>query len=212
MSTKEVAEALKFRPKLRSFYILTTAPDDAKVQKHARMVTVRHQAKGLFDVNVLGWSEIVRRATLHDSVADKHFGPGGAPRAPVLATWFTSGGRLELTGEDLAVTCRELAHEFRDFPTGRIVLRQRESDDFVAKLVLYDGRPLTIAERKARLELRDKLASKESDEAPLSEGLRLLLSDPTVASWMFTIYRDSGDAARAVTGFVNHRSILTGSL
>jgi hypothetical protein len=123
-----------------------------------------------------------------------------------------SGGRLELTGEELAVTCRELAHEFRDFPTGRIVLRQRESDDFVAKLVLYDGRPLTIAERKARLELRDKLASKESDEAPLSEGLRLLLSDPTVASWMFTIYRDSGDAARAVMGFVNHRSILTRSL
>jgi len=63
---------------------------------------------------------------------------------------------------------------------------------------------LTIAERKARLELRDKLASKESDEATLSEGLRLLLADPTVASWMFTIYRDSGDAARAVTGLVNH--------
>jgi Restriction endonuclease len=41
---KEVAQALKFRPKLKSFYILTTAPDDAKVQAHARKITARHSA------------------------------------------------------------------------------------------------------------------------------------------------------------------------
>jgi hypothetical protein len=44
-----------------------------------------------------------------------------------------------------------LAHEFRDFPAGRIVLRQRESDDIVAKIAAYDGRQLTNPERKARL-------------------------------------------------------------
>ena len=78
------------------------------------MPAARHEAKGLFDMNVLGWSEIIRRATLHEDVADKHFGPGRrAPRAPLLATWFTSGGRLELKGEELALTCRELAHDFR---------------------------------------------------------------------------------------------------
>jgi len=92
----EIAEARKFRPKLKSFYILTTAPDDAAVQEHARKISARHALKDSFDVNVLGWSEIVRRATLHDRVADKHFGPGGgAPRAPLLATLFTSGGRFE---------------------------------------------------------------------------------------------------------------------
>jgi hypothetical protein len=115
----------------------------------------------------------------------------------LLATWFTSGGRLELRGE-------ELAHDFRDFPTGRIVLRQRESDDIVAKLSLYDGRRLTIAERKARLELRDKLAIREDHEKRLSHGLRLMFADPTLSCWMFSIYRDSGDAARAVTSFVHH--------
>jgi hypothetical protein len=99
----EVAQAKKFRPKLKSFYILTTAPDDAKLQKHARQISVKHEAKGLFDVNVLGWSEIARRATLHSNVAEKHFGPGGgAPRAPLLATWFASKNRLEISGEDLA--------------------------------------------------------------------------------------------------------------
>lgn len=202
---KEVAEALRFRPKLKSFYILTTAPDDAAVQKHARLITERHAAKGLFDVNILGWGEIVRRATLHVSVADKHFGPGGgAPRAPLLATWFASKGRLELDGKNLALTCRELAHDLRDFPLGRLVLRQRESDEIVAKLAKYEGYPLTDAEREARLGLRDKLAKRENDEVRVTKGLNLLLGDPTVASWMFQVYRDSGDAARAVTGFVNH--------
>ena len=196
----EIAEARKFRPKLKSFYILTTAPDDAAVQEHARKISARHALKDSFDVNVLGWSEIVRRATLHDRVADKHFGPGGgAPRAPLLATLFTSGGRFELKGKDLALTCRELAHEFRDFPAGRILLRQRESDEIVAKLTSYNGRPLTIAEREARLELRDELAIRQDREARLSQGVRLLLADPTVASWMFTIDRDYGDAPRAVT-------------
>jgi hypothetical protein len=203
LSVSEVDEAVKdaraFSPPLKSFYILTTAPDDAKVQEHARQITVRHQAQGLFDVNVVGWSEIVRRATLHSTVADKHFGlAGGAPRAPLLATWFSSQGCLELAGEELAVTCRELAHDLRDFPAGRIIVRQRESDDLVAQLAAYDGGPLTITERKARLELRDKLAAREQKEARISRGLKLLVGDPTLSPW------DPGDAARAVTGFVNH--------
>jgi hypothetical protein len=197
---KTVKEARKFRPRLQSFYILTTAPDDAKLQAHARKITARHQRKGLFDVNVVGWSEIVRRATLYGDVADKHFGPGGgAPRTPLLATLFASEGRLELAGEELLVTCRELVHDFRDFPEGRIVLRQRESDGLVARLVPYNGRELTLAERKARLDLRDKLAALQQKEAWISRGLKLLLADRTLSPW------DSGDVARAVAGFVNNQ-------
>ena len=193
-----VKDSLKFRPKLQSFYILTTAPVDAKLQAHARKITARHQQKGLFDVNVVGWSEIVRRATLHGDVADKHFGPGGgAPRSPLLATWFASRGRLELSGEELLVTCRELVHDFHDFPDGRIVLRQRESEELVAKLAAYDGRALTITERKARLELRDNLVARERKEASISQALKLLLSDKDLSPW------DSGDLARAAVGFVN---------
>jgi hypothetical protein len=194
-----VKEARKFKPPLRSFYVLTTAPDDAKLQEHARKITARHHRKGLFDVNVVGWSEIVRRATLQSAVADKHFGPGGgAPREPLLATWFASRGRLELGGEELVVTCRELAHDFSDFPEGRIVLRQRESDKLLAKLAGYGGRQLTMSERKARLDVRDKLAAKQRKEAWISRGLKLLLSDPDLAPWQ------PADAARAVSGFVNH--------
>lgn len=94
--------------------------------------------------------------------------------------------------------CRELVHDPRDFSAGRIVLRQRESDELVAQLAVYDGRDLTIEERKTRLALRDKLALKEQREMRISRGLKLLLGDPTLSPW------DPGDAARAVTGFVNH--------
>lgn len=192
-----VKDARKFKPPLRSFYILTTAPDDAKVQEHARKITAQHQRKGLFDVNVVGWFEIVRRSTLYSAVADKHFGPGGgAPRAPLLATWFASNDCLELSDEELIVTCRELVHDFRDFPDGRIVLRQRESDELVAQLAAYDGRALTLAQRKERLELRDKLAARQRREIWISRGLKLLLSDPNLAPW------DPDDAGRAAAGFV----------
>jgi hypothetical protein len=77
------------------------------------------------------------------------------------------------------------------------VLRQRESEELVAKLAAYDGRALTIGERKARLELRDKLAARERKEASISQALKLLLSDKDLSPW------DSGDLARAAAGFGN---------
>jgi hypothetical protein len=50
------------------------------------------------------------------------------------------------------------------------VLRQWESDEIVAQLASYEGRPLTTAERKARLQLRDALARRQSKEAILPVG------------------------------------------
>jgi hypothetical protein len=201
----EVAAARKFRPRLASFYILTTAPDDAGLQKHARLISRRHASRQLFDVHILGWNEICRRATLHSAVAEKHFGPGGSgARAPLLAVWFVSGGRLELKGQNLALSCRELAHDLRDYPAGRVVLRQRESDMLASELASYEGRNLTLADREARLAVRDKLARNERLELYISSGLKLMLGDPTISSYVLEVYRDSGDAARAVAGFINH--------
>jgi hypothetical protein len=34
----EVSEALNFKPALKAFYILTTAPDDVKVLAHVRQI------------------------------------------------------------------------------------------------------------------------------------------------------------------------------
>jgi hypothetical protein len=50
---------------LEAFYILTAAADDTKLQKHVRHINEQHEMAGLFQVVLLGWSEIVRRATRH---------------------------------------------------------------------------------------------------------------------------------------------------
>lgn len=55
---KEIAKAEKFSPPLEKWIFATTAPTDAKLQKHARELSIERQTKGLFSVDVLGWEEI----------------------------------------------------------------------------------------------------------------------------------------------------------
>lgn len=69
----EVTKALSFRPTLAEFTFATTAPDDAQTQDHARQITERHCATGLFSVHVVGWDEFVRRLTKHANLIEKYF-------------------------------------------------------------------------------------------------------------------------------------------
>jgi hypothetical protein len=69
----EVAKAKQFKPPLTEFTIATTAPDDTKLQDHARAITERHKKKGVFSVNVVGWGELIRRLTQYDHLVEKHY-------------------------------------------------------------------------------------------------------------------------------------------
>lgn len=200
---KEVTGALMFRPKLKSFYILTSAPDDAKLQKHARVISQRHARSKLFDVHVLGWGELCRRIALYSNVADKHYGTTGGQIAPLLATWFASNGRLEITGNELTLACRELRHQFKDYPDGRLLLKQRESDALVLKINAYEGKTMNEEQRGDRLDLLDELSRADSLESKIARGVRLMLADSSVTTLLFEVYGDTGDAPRAVAGFVN---------
>lgn len=55
---EEIAKAEKFSPPLEKWIFATTAPTDAKLQKHARELSVERRARGMFSVDVLGWEEI----------------------------------------------------------------------------------------------------------------------------------------------------------
>ena len=70
----EVAEALKFKPRLSEFTIATTALNAAKLQAHVDATTERHRAQGLFSVHLLGWNELSRRITNYAELVDKHYG------------------------------------------------------------------------------------------------------------------------------------------
>lgn len=177
----EVAKARLFRPPLKAFYLVSTAPNDEALQAHARMITKTHLAQGLFPVAVFGWDEIERRAKRHPAVAARHFGAYAAgPNAPLLATWRADAGKLLMADDELAVAIRELIHELREFPEGRIVFRQRESDDLQLKIqVLQAGTKGAIHEREAILAERDALKMLEDRERRVTRGLGLLLGrDP----------------------------------
>jgi hypothetical protein len=78
MTTKEiddeVAEALKFEPRLSEFTIATTATNNAKLQAHVDAITERHRALGLFRVHLFGWNELSRRIADHAQLVEKHYG------------------------------------------------------------------------------------------------------------------------------------------
>src|ERR1700722_13827774 len=101
---------------LKSFYILTTAPDDAKLQEHARKLTARHQRKGLFDVNAMGWSKIVRRAAQRarhqvKQEIDGWLDVAGIEKGPIFRRVLASGrvGKNALTERAVWQQVREYA-------------------------------------------------------------------------------------------------------
>lgn len=201
----EVTEALTFAPALRAFYILTTASEDVALQAHVRSINNKHEKKQLFEVVLLGWDEILRRATLDPQVANKHFGPsgGGAPRSPLLATWMMSKGKLEKTGKELELSVKELTQDFHDWPTGHIVVRQRESDDLLERLRAFEGRKLSNTERRKRIKLRDDLCLLTDAENEAARAVMLMLTDPDVSVWLLKIWEQ--DAALAIEAFINNQ-------
>jgi hypothetical protein len=198
---KEVKEALTFTPALGDFWILTTAPDDTHLQEHVRQLTKRHENAKLFKVHLLGWREIVRRATLYPRVVAKHFGIQAAERAPLLVVWSAVSAGLNVSKQELAIRCRELVHELNNHPHGRILVRQQESDNLAGQLITYVGATLTFAEREQRLRLLDELAKKERQEARIAQGLRLLFTDPSIA-YIFQFLEGPG-MAQTVRNYVH---------
>ncbi|WP_157019982.1 HTH domain-containing protein [Mesorhizobium xinjiangense] len=70
---REVAKALKFRPKLTELIFTTTAENDVAIQDHVHSITEKHEQSGFFSVHVYWWSEITRRLTRHEDLIRKHF-------------------------------------------------------------------------------------------------------------------------------------------
>jgi len=82
----EVEKAKRFKPPLSKFILATTAQNDAKIQEVARKITVEHEKKGLFSVEVLGWSEIQQRLSGFLEVIDAFYPDMGPTSQSTLKT------------------------------------------------------------------------------------------------------------------------------
>lgn len=202
---REIAKADLFSPELKEFYILTTAATDAVLQKHVRNLNSERRQRGAFAVEILFWPEIVRRAARYDVVARKHFPVhGGLTVSPLLATWYVSGGKLELSGTDWLLSAREVAEDFHDWPYGHVIVRQRETDDAIAKLAsMPEGNGLPL--REQRLKLRAEIRRLLTSEAYVQETVRLICTDPDLTFYVRDLDQSGTEAANLISAVVESR-------
>jgi hypothetical protein len=146
----------------------------------------------------------VRRATRHPSVAAKHFGAfSQGPASPLLATWRAADGRLLLDDRELGISIQELIHDIRDYPAGRFVIRQAESEDLLLRIKERQSTgQQTLEVREGILELRDALKRRVDGENRAIAGLRLLLSHKYLPDLFRLVWRDQ--APIAVRSFVEN--------
>ncbi|WP_024527270.1 restriction endonuclease [Serratia fonticola] len=194
--TSEIEKAERFTPPLKEFYILTTASADAKLQKSIRELNVSRKQNGDFLVQVLFWGEIVRKIALYPMVAKKHFSVGANSNefSPLLSTWYTSGGKLELADEEWSIAVRELFEDYYDWPTGHIIVRQRETDELINKINKMAVESIQKNIRIERLELRKKLRRMKERECYLQEVLHNVCGNGKLNFYIFDLNEDGEDA------------------
>lgn len=73
---EEVDKALTFKPELQEYFIITTAPDDAKIQQYARELEVEIQTNTgrVLSIQIWGWGTMEREIQKHPT-ALKEFYP-----------------------------------------------------------------------------------------------------------------------------------------
>lgn len=204
---QEVLAAQKFRPKLKAFYILTTAPDDTTLQSHVRKINKSQP----FEVVLLGWSEILRRSLKDPQVAEKHFGPkGSASRSPLLGTWQTTQGQLEKDSAELSLDFQELWEDFQDWPNGHIVIRDRETDDLIERIAAIGESPHSKEKREERLALRQQLRVLRRREQAAQDGVMHMCSMTEIRTYLYRV-KEPKLAASCIAGFINEQMSPPGS-
>lgn len=70
---EEIINAEKFVPPLEVFFIATTQPTDAKLQKEVRIISKKRKDAGRFPVGIFFWNDIVQELLTNEIIFKKHF-------------------------------------------------------------------------------------------------------------------------------------------
>lgn len=70
---EEVDKAKSFAPPLTKFILATTAPNDAKIQQEARLLTAEQITRGSFPVEVWGWAEMESRIAEYPELLQQYY-------------------------------------------------------------------------------------------------------------------------------------------
>lgn len=156
----EVAKALTFQPPLDAFVLLTTAPNDAAIQKIARELSADNKRDGLFEVQVTGWDTFRHYIAERQDVLVKYF----SDYAPVdLQSRMAADADLQAQG--LARIESNLRTLRRDISG----LREGDTDDPLAERVSEVGRLTSDGSPKAALRALERMFREDfADATPLA--------------------------------------------
>jgi len=165
----EVAKAMTFQPPLNAYVVLTTAPNDASIQRLARELSAKHKAQGLFEVQVTGWDTFRHFVVEDQEVLVKYFGDF----APVDVAAQIAAGNAE-HAQSFAHMEGMLLRTERRLMSG---LREGGgSDDALAARVTEVSRLIGDGSPTAALRSLERILAEEGDAASPLARYRLLAS------------------------------------
>lgn len=92
----ELAKAEKFKPTLGHWTFATTAPNDAPLQEHARLVSERREKEGRFPVVAIGWDTIQALLSSHQTVVEEIYPEHAGDLPKIMAALRALPGADEL--------------------------------------------------------------------------------------------------------------------
>lgn len=101
---EEIVKALEFKPNLKSYVVITTATRNADIQEFVRLKTEEHREKGLFEVKVYFWEDVVKK------LIDK------TPKT--FAKWFPSYVMPQTVSDDKPSELKKAQIEITDAVVG----------------------------------------------------------------------------------------------
>lgn len=69
----EVKKAEAFEPRITAFYVATTQPHDAKLQKEIRLLSSARASDGKFPIGVFFWDDLIQELVKNEDEFSKHY-------------------------------------------------------------------------------------------------------------------------------------------
>ncbi len=150
----------------------------------------------MFLVEILFWPEIVRKIAYFEHVARKHF-PLGASKnefSPLLATWYTRNGKIELSNKEWCLVVGEVGEDFYEWRTGHVVVRQRETDELIEEIKKMGRVSKSTKARMMKTKLRRKLRYMKDKELRLQDTIHMLFKTERLNFYIYDLDEDGADA------------------
>lgn len=193
---EEIKKADNFKPELKEFYILTTAASDATLQGEIMKLNISREKQKKFQVVILFWPEIIRRVALFEHVARKHFSVGSnkSQFSPLLATWYTRDGYVELSGTEWYLSVGEVGEDFYEWPTGHVIVRQRETDRIIESIKEKGDLSNCQEVRDTVIKLRRKIRTMKEMERSIQDTIRMVFTTERLRFYLCDLNDDGSDA------------------